>query len=47
MRVLKRNNTIVDFDKNRIINAISKAMNDVNEINNKIAEDIADKIEKQ
>ena len=46
MKVLKRNRSIVDFDKSRIINAINKAMNDVNETNINIADDIADKIER-
>ncbi len=45
MKVIKRNGKIVDFDRNRIINAINKAMNNINETNNKIAENIAVKIE--
>lgn len=43
--IRKRNGTIVDFDKNRIINAIYKAMVSVNEENLDIAKEIADKIE--
>ena len=45
-QVLKRNGKLVDFDKNKIINAISKAYNDVYETNEipfyaeKIANDI-------
>lgn len=45
MRVVKRKGSVVDFDRARIINAINKAINDVNETNDKIAEEIAIKIE--
>ena len=43
--IKKRNGTIVPFDKERIIQAIYKAMISVNEENSDIAKQIADKIE--
>ncbi len=45
MKVVKRDQKVVEFDKNRIINAINKAMHDVNEDNSNIAEEIANTIE--
>ena len=45
MLVIKRDATEVDFDKNKIINAISKAMKaSIGTIKEKIAQDIADEI---
>lgn len=45
MKVVKRDQKVVEFDKNRIINAINKAMHDVNEDNSNVAEEIANTIE--
>lgn len=45
MKVVKRDQKVVEFDKNRIINAINKAMHDVNEDNSYVAEEIANTIE--
>jgi adenosylcobalamin-dependent ribonucleoside-triphosphate reductase len=44
--IMKRNGTIVAFDKKRIVNAIYKAMVSVNEENMLMAEEIASRIEK-
>ena len=45
--IRKRNGSVVTFDKNRITNAIYKAMVSVNEENFEIAAQIADKIESE
>lgn len=45
MNVIKRNETIVGFDKRKIVNAISKAMRSNGKINTNIANEIANEIE--
>ena len=45
MNVIKRNETIVAFDKQKIIMAITKAMQSNGKVNKKIINDIADEIE--
>lgn len=44
-KVIKRNGMNVDFDKNKIISAIDRAMFEVNEIDSNIPNNIANKIE--
>lgn len=45
MQVIKRNGALVDFDRNKIYNAIIKAMNETDEgTDEKLANNIADKI---
>jgi anaerobic ribonucleoside-triphosphate reductase len=44
MKVKKRNGNIVDFDKNKIIVAIMKAMQEVGEVNKELALSIANKV---
>lgn len=46
MIVIKRDGRKVDFDKEKIVNAIMKAMNDVDEINKDVAHRIANDISK-
>jgi len=46
MNVAKRNGTVVPFEKERIVRAILKAMLDVGEVNDIVANEIAQKIEK-
>ena len=45
MNVIKRNETIVAFDKQKIIMAITKAMQSNGKVNKKVINDIADEIE--
>lgn len=44
MLVKKRNGKIVSFEKKKIVEAILKAMEEVNEINSNIADKIANEI---
>jgi ribonucleoside-diphosphate reductase alpha chain/ribonucleoside-triphosphate reductase len=44
MQIKKRNGQIVEFDKQRIVNAVLGAMGDVNAVDNEIAERVADTI---
>ena len=46
MKVKKRDMRIVDFDKNKIKNAILKAMNEVDNVDNNVANRIANEISK-
>ena len=46
MKVIKRDGREVDFNKKKIVNAIIKAMKESGELDEKIAEDISNEIEK-
>lgn len=46
MKVIKRDGRKVEFDKDKIVNAILKAMNDVDHVNNDLAHRIANDISK-
>ena len=46
IQVIKRDGRKVEFDKEKIVNAILKAMNDVNRVNNDLAYRIANDISK-
>ncbi len=46
-KVRKRDGRIVLFSKEKIVNAISKAMDSVNKLDNKLAENLAENVEKE
>ena len=46
-KVVKRDGRIVNFDRNKIVNAITKAMNSVGVTDDNLANNIATEIEKR